>query len=288
MSGEPRMLALDLDGTTLTRARTVNPIDRSAIRALQRRGIYVTICTGRLWSGTARIARQLGIHGLVACMNGGELRNVGDARVVHGRYLAPEIRLRTRAHFVRHGFASYLFASECVHHDEAGEPYLQYLRSWSDVVRWHDHADFASRWSRDRGVLATAASGGQSAVQRVAEAARAELPDTIETMVFPSRRSDRWFVKMRDGRDTKGSALTPIAASVGLVPSQVVALGDWLNDLPMFADAGRSFAMAQAPASVRRAASDVCAASSDRGGAIAEVAQIVWGVTIEELNAAAV
>lgn len=287
MSTEPRLLALDLDGTTLTRARTINPLDRAAIRVLQQSGVHVTICTGRLWSGTARIARQLGIHGLVACMNGGELRTVADGAVVHGRYLVPEVRARTRAHFVRHGFASYLFASECVHHDEAGEPYLQYLRSWSDVVRWHDHADFSSRWSRDARVLAIAASGAQSAILRVADAARAELPETIETMVFPSRRSDRWFVKMRDGRDTKGSALTPIAASVGLVPSQVVALGDWLNDLPMFADAGRSFAMGQAPQSVRSAATDVCEANSSTGGAIAEVAYKVWGITRKELDAAA-
>ena len=46
--------------------------------------------------------------------------------------------------------------------------------------------------------------------------------------------------------------------------------GDWFNDVPMFAWAGRSFAMGQSPHGVRSCATDVLEATSATGGGVAE------------------
>ena len=56
---------------------------------------------------------------------------------------------------------------------------------------------------------------------------------------------------------------------------QVVAVGDWLNDVPMFQWAGHAFAMAQAPAEVKSAATCVLDAHTEAGGGIAEAARRV-------------
>jgi hypothetical protein len=50
----------------------------------------------------------------------------------------------------------------------------------------------------------------------------------------------------------------------------VAAVGDWYNDLGMFAYAGRSFAMGQAPEAIHQAATDRLVATSVDGGGIAE------------------
>jgi hydroxymethylpyrimidine pyrophosphatase-like HAD family hydrolase len=55
--------------------------------------------------------------------------------------------------------------------------------------------------------------------------------------------------------------------------AEVVAVGDWLNDIPMLRRAGRSFAMAQAPHAVKAAATDILKASAHTGGGLAEAAQ---------------
>jgi hydroxymethylpyrimidine pyrophosphatase-like HAD family hydrolase len=57
----------------------------------------------------------------------------------------------------------------------------------------------------------------------------------------------------------------------------VVVVGDWLNDLPMFEVAGRSFAMGQAPEDVKRAATDRLKADGMRGGGIAEAIRRAFG-----------
>jgi len=54
---------------------------------------------------------------------------------------------------------------------------------------------------------------------------------------------------------------------------EVIAVGDWINDIPMLVRAGRSFAMAQAPREVRAAASEVLTADVWSGGGIAEAAE---------------
>ena len=47
---------------------------------------------------------------------------------------------------------------------------------------------------------------------------------------------------------TKGSALAYVAAHHGCTLDETVCVGDWLNDVSMFAVAGRSYAMGQASA----------------------------------------
>jgi hydroxymethylpyrimidine pyrophosphatase-like HAD family hydrolase len=71
----------------------------------------------------------------------------------------------------------------------------------------------------------------------------------------------------------KGTAIEWIARHHGVTLAEVVVVGDWLNDVPMMKAAGRSFAMAQSPAAVKAAATDVLAADTWSGGGIAEAAE---------------
>ena len=54
---------------------------------------------------------------------------------------------------------------------------------------------------------------------------------------------------------------------------EIVVVGDWINDVPMFLRAGLSFAMAQSPDVVKQAASAVLESSDRSGGGIAEAAE---------------
>jgi hydroxymethylpyrimidine pyrophosphatase-like HAD family hydrolase len=78
---------------------------------------------------------------------------------------------------------------------------------------------------------------------------------------------------VRAARVDKGTAIDWLAAHYQITPEEIVVVGDWLNDVPMFRRAGRSFAMAQAPDDVKGAATDVLVADSKSGGGIAEAAE---------------
>jgi hydroxymethylpyrimidine pyrophosphatase-like HAD family hydrolase len=78
---------------------------------------------------------------------------------------------------------------------------------------------------------------------------------------------------VRAARVDKGTAIDWLAGHYQIKPEEIVVVGDWLNDVPMFRRAGRSFAMAQAPEDVKSAATDVLVADAKSGGGIAEAAE---------------
>ena len=83
---------------------------------------------------------------------------------------------------------------------------------------------------------------------------------------------------VRAAGPTKGTAVEWLARHHGCSVAEVVAVGDWLNDLPMFKVAGRSFAMHGAPAAVRNAASDGLDAVGGEGRGVAEAIAKAWGL----------
>ena len=76
MGSVARVFVTDIDGTLLGADGDVHPSDAEAIAALIQRGVPVTLCTGRMYSGTREIAAAMRILGPVACIDVGERRAV--------------------------------------------------------------------------------------------------------------------------------------------------------------------------------------------------------------------
>ena len=96
----------------------------------------------------------------------------------------------------------------------------------------------------------------------------------VATFPFgPDHTTATWGLIARAEGVTKASATQRIAEHHGLDLTEVVVVGDWLNDVPMMRVAGRSFAMAQSPEAVRAAATDLLEADSRVGGGLLEAAR---------------
>src|SRR5215217_2000259 len=76
-----KLLALDLDGTTLDAALNINPAVTQAITAAQAQGVRVTIATGRMFGSTVPYARQLNIHDPVICYQGALIRDPNSGEI---------------------------------------------------------------------------------------------------------------------------------------------------------------------------------------------------------------
>ena len=76
----------------------------------------------------------------------------------------------------------------------------------------------------------------------------------------------------------QGDVIAWLARHHGCTLAEVVVVGDWLNDVPMFEVAGRSFVMSQAPPVVKQAATDELVADCFSGGGVAETVRRAWGI----------
>lgn len=276
--GHYKLLALDLDGTLLDHQGAANDVDVEAIRKLQARGIKVTILTGRLYSGTRESAELLGIEGPVGCADGSHIVNVKNDKTLLHHGIRGRSGERLRTSLEKNDLVAFLFAEEAIVHDERGADFLPYVRTWSTDLRFVNRVTDHPVWTSDGGMTAVVALGRESNIKKTVSDIERELNDSVQVAMFPFRRdADYWGMVARAAGGTKGTALRWMSEHYGVAIEETVCVGDWLNDLSMMSTAGRSFAMGQAPAEVKAAATDVLDRSIHAGGAIAEAIERAFG-----------
>jgi hydroxymethylpyrimidine pyrophosphatase-like HAD family hydrolase len=288
------LLAVDLDGTLLDASGRPHDRDVRAIRAALTAGIRVTIVTGRLYSGTRAFVELLGLRGPVACADGSHLVHAMDhATLMHIGVRGGDAVLLRRA-FADAGVATFVFAQDAIGHDPAGSPFIDYVATWSDDIRVAASVFEHEFWDAEEGVTAVVAVGTREQIASVVDALARDLPSAVLVAAFPMRRgrhagssarpegvrtqTPMWAMIVRAAGGTKGTAVRWIAGREGIDLRNTVCVGDWINDVPMFEVAGRSFAMAQAPDEVKAKASDLLEASVEHGGGVAEAVEKAFGI----------
>jgi Cof subfamily protein (haloacid dehalogenase superfamily) len=273
-----KLLALDLDGTLLRRDGTLHERDRWAIKQVQSAGVAVTICTGRLYSGSREAAMAARIEGPIACVDGSHIVSAKDDTEHFHAALAGEHATALRRIVERHPVASFVFAQDAIVHDAEGEPWAPYVRTWSPNVTVVERVTSHPAWEHERGLHAVVAIGHKDHVQRAANELAGELGGAAFVVQFAVyRRGDTHALIIRRAGPNKGTAISWLAQHHGCAEKDVVAVGDWLNDVPMFNVAGRSFVMASAPPAVKEAATDALAAYSAEDAGVAEAIERAWG-----------
>ncbi len=280
-----KLLAVDLDGTLLDPSGEPHARDVRAIRAALSEGVRVSIVTGRLYSGTRAVAAALGLRGPVGCADGSHLVHARDhATLLHlGVRGAEGAKLRGALQGAE--LATFVFAKDSIGHDPKGLPYVDYVTTWSRDIRASESALEHELWFAEDGVTAVVALGARDEVAGAVRAVTAALGDAVMVAMFPVRRGNHaatgtWAFIVRASGGTKGTAVRWIAEREGIPLEETVCVGDWLNDLPMFEVAGRSFAMGQAPDEVKSRATPVLDETVTMGGGVARAISQAFGINV--------
>lgn len=269
-----QLLALDLDGTLLDARGQVDARDRQAIFELRARGVAVTIITGRLSAGAIEAARVCGITGAIGCCDGSHLYDVGRGATLAHHALAVETLRELDDLLSDAEGARYVFSTSHVFCDDAGHRFADYVRTWSpQLAQLDDLTHRASVWD-DHAPLAQLVIGEAERIARALEVVRRTMPELFAVSFPVAHAPSSHALLLRAGGPTKGTALIELCRHYGVDPRDAVAVGDWINDVPMFLAAGRSFAMAVAPPEVKSVATDLLPESAS---SIAEAIRRVWG-----------
>ncbi|NLE89174.1 MAG: HAD hydrolase family protein [Myxococcales bacterium] len=269
-----RLLVTDLDGTLLDPDGLVHDRDREAIVALRRAGVHVALCTGRLYSGTRHVAEELELTGPVACVDGSHIVDAHSGRALHLATL-DAVQLGTALRCVEQaGLTCFVFAGDAVYYDAPGAELLSYVSLWSRECLEVDRVTAPHRWGVHQQVMALVALGAPEHVHEVGTRLNQQMG--LYCAWFDVRRpgfEGQWGLIVRSSAASKGTAVRWLAQHHGVARQDVIVVGDWLNDVPMFEWAGQAFAMAQAPDEVKRVATCVLDAHTTEGGGILEAAR---------------
>jgi hydroxymethylpyrimidine pyrophosphatase-like HAD family hydrolase len=272
-----RMLASDLDGTLLRSDGTVSDRTRAALADATAAGILVAFVTGRPPRWLHEIADATGHTGVAVASNGAVLYDLAAEAVVSERLLQPEL-LAALTGELRAAFPQVVFGVEY-----GGNPARcegEFATFGSEPAYVHDWEINPALDRRGRpippplvaelDVVISRAGVKLLAKDRDADpdeflASAAALIAGRATVTHSSRIG---LLEIGATGVTKASGLAQVAATHGIRPAEVAAVGDMPNDIPMLEWAGRSYAVRNAHRAVLAAASEVLPANDEDGVAI--------------------
>lgn len=259
-----RLLALDIDGTLVGDDLVLRERTLAAVRAAVHRGVRVSIVTGRMISSALRFAEELDLRDPIVGFQGALIRAMpapSSTRV--GRLLAhrplPAETARDAVRWCReHGLDPHVNHLErfIIREDDPNaEDYSVFLGARAELV-----GDIEA-WI-ERPVTKVIAVGEEPVPLDSLEPARRLFAGRAEVTVSHPR-----FIEWVAPGVSKGWAVRWLARRAQVPLSQVMAIGDQLNDLEMLAAAGHGVAMPSAPAAVRAAARYVAPPLAEEGAA---------------------
>ena len=251
-----RLIATDLDGTLLrSDGQSVSPRTQRALRDAREAGITVVLVSARGPVGVGAVAEAAGCDGLAICSNGALVLDLATREVVRHRPLASDVAARI-VRTLRQRLPEVCFATE-TEGVFALEPPFEGAWEWRPPAgtRYDDALALVAA-----PVTKLIARDTTRTVADLAAAARDAAGDGAAVAV-----SGEWVVEISAAGVNKAAALEALADELGIAAAEVVAFGDYPNDLPMLEWAGRSIAPANAHPDVLARVDQVTAANDDDG-----------------------
>jgi Cof subfamily protein (haloacid dehalogenase superfamily) len=256
-----KLLALDLDGTTLNHKLEILPEVQRAIAAAQERGVIVTIATGRMFGATLPYAQSLNVHGPLICFQGALIRHSQTGEVIHHTTLPSALAAEAIELLIAADVFVIAYIDERLWvarqrpeldtylgwHPERPEvvidPNLAHTIANASIARLLSQAEMQVAPN----LTATVVANPPTKLLFVAESDVVERELMRLTAHFAGRlsvfRSHTLFGELTSLGVNKGVALAQLAARLGIPREQVIAIGDHENDLPMIEWAGLGLAM---------------------------------------------
>jgi Cof subfamily protein (haloacid dehalogenase superfamily) len=267
-----RLLALDIDGTLVGDDLVLRDRTAAAIAAAMRRGVVVSLATGRMASSALTFARELGLVDPIIAYQGALIRAMPDADSRLGRLLV-------------HTPLPAAVAREAVEWSRARglDPHLNHLERFiirADDPKAEDYSKFLGARAELVPSLREAIRHPVSKVLAVGDE-RLTLDAFAEARVTFAGRADVTishprFLEFLAPGTSKGRAVRWLARRRGIPLDQVMTIGDQRNDLEMIETAGHGVAMPTAPSEVLAAARYV-APPVEEEGAAAMIERLVLG-----------
>lgn len=262
----PRLLLTDLDGTLLDRRLELDPRDVEAAHRAQEAGTLIGVATGRMYRSALPYATRLETRLPIICYQGALIRELPSrvgGRVLWRRELPAEVALPVLELAHRRGYSVNVYQDDQLLVEALNDDVAFYtsIAQVEPVVAKDPPLEERLRRGTTKMTLVTAELDRFPAL--LAEV-RELVGDRAEVT-----RSLVGFCEITARDVDKGAALRWLCAHLGVDPSQVIALGDAPNDLPLLRAAGTAVAVETAAEEVRRAAEWV--APGPGGGGLAAV-----------------
>ncbi len=250
------LVVSDVDGTLLTRDKTLTEGAKAAVRRLHQAGIGFTLTSSRPIIGMRFLIEPLAITLPVGPFNGSCIVDC-HLNPIEQHLISAAAAQRSLEVFDEFGIDVWLFTTDlwlALRDDGEYAPLeRRAIRADPTVI-----ADFAPYLSKTCKIVG---SSSDAALLQRCEAAMQQALGAQATAV----RSQSYYLDVTPPGYDKGTFVQMVARRQRISTDAVATIGDMQNDLAMFRNSGLSIAMGNATDDVKRSASRLTTSNDDEG-----------------------
>jgi Cof subfamily protein (haloacid dehalogenase superfamily) len=249
-----KLVAIDLDGTLLTDDYKILPQSKAGLKLLQQADIGIIICTGRGPNACYHIMDELQLEGYYITHNGGVTLHYPGHEIY-------SINDMTRQEL--EGVIS--FCREKSIHFDVSTPFHMYIEGITPA------AEQMYQLYRVEPILRPSIEGVNEQFAKFTLFAEESILDKAYPILIKKNphlrisRSGKTFIDVLHPNATKEIALKQYCDAKGIAAEEVVAIGNYFNDIGMLHWAGLGIAMANSPDEVIRAADKITEGNNEFG-----------------------
>jgi len=245
-----KVIICDLDQTLLNSNKQISQNDLAALKAAQDRDIFVTIPSGRIFTMLGTYMHDLNIMGPLISTNGAAIIDTRDRKLLWSRPVDSKIAIEIFEYAKSQGFDySALTGNACYFSPNSIR--IRWFWQYNEIaaarnmdliplVYFSDHLDTVEGdifkiliYENQPGEFKSASSYLQE----------------IEGISCTS--SEKGLLDIMAANVDKGTGVAQLRQILGVRREEVCVFGDYINDLPMFQEAGFPIAMANAHEKVK-------------------------------------
>ncbi|MBQ8201489.1 MAG: HAD family phosphatase [Clostridia bacterium] len=282
-----RLIAMDMDGTLLTRidpsTAYIPKENADALRQAAARGIHLALASGRMPDDASFFAIDAGLPMHVISLNGGMTLDKPLGDPVDSRLLPEKTARRVLSILQETTLDIAVFGA------------WEVVSIRANPLSWA-RQKLGTYYGREGGRLVYRDCGNGVEALLCQTAKIVAMTDIDRDGLQKARRrilaecphveiSSSWWdnFEVNPQGANKGAALTALAGRLGIPMSQVMAIGDNDNDIPMITAAGVGIAMGNATASTK-AAADYITLPNDAHGVAAAIRSLAFGEDIHGIQ----
>jgi len=270
-----KLIAIDIDGTLLTKRGQITRASRLAIAEARKQGLHVAVATGRRFRTTKAILDELSIEFPAIVHEGALVKDCRTARTLFCNYIPKDI-CQDLLDFLRERDQAPVLYVDCyrkgldflVQEGLRGNAYYQ-----SYLKRYRAFCQMAERLENclALGVVEMCVFGEVDPLLSLAAEVREAFDPRIVARMVSYQACDQpgaCLEILRKGT-SKWTGLSRVARKMGIRDEEILAIGDEINDLEMIENAGIGVAMGNSHKAVKEAADFVTEDTEHEGLAVA-------------------
>lgn len=260
-----KMIALDLDGTTLTDHKTVSKRNVRALESASDKGVHVVIATGRGFSSVPDDVRNIKGIEYIVCANGADIRLAKDGTSVYRSLLGEKEAADIISYLQEKGRGAEIFVD--------GKAYIQ-RREYDDIISGkitYRSRDYILKSRNPVDDIFSFALENINKIENISIFFEDLTQKPIiwdELKVFKNVTVTSSFphnIEIGGSNTSKATALSNLAAKLGIREQEMMCCGDSLNDMAMLKAAGIAVAMGNAEPELKKIADFVTDTNENDG-----------------------